>query len=430
MAKKKDQKTKSVNTKQSKSSEINPDLKSPEKTLKSRGTFWVNERENGKWRVLFQNWSGGKKQKPEQIPPAMYPELGLKPYPEMSVDEAKQAITDYNKIRKKDIKISQSQIRALKRIQEMKEYDKTIFPPQLVSEFVSRLRSRSEGKDRFKNRLVRNFEIVQEMCVELNLLPHDYEANLDKITAYFKDESRQYSVSYSEDILWVLNKWGHFYSRHRKTFFEPIGRLKNKTRKSIKSENIKKSGVRRESLPMTLELLKKLRGKIDMTKLEEVYKYNWVFISFVFGLRPSECDSVIKDKSILNINGITAIKAIQTKLSELEESEQIKRIPVICVEQEEALEYIKKGQAKRPSPKWIADYLKQSKTSPENYDLYCGRKGFVDFMLDKGQTLENISLWCGHKSVETSWKHYKDRNRIDFEDTDFTLEKYKKKKSG
>jgi hypothetical protein len=51
-------------------------------------------------------------------------------------------------------------------------------------------------------------------------------------------------------------------------------------------------------------------------------------------------------------------------------------------------------------------------------------------MLDKGQTLENISLWCGHKSVETSWKHYKDRNRIDFEDTDFTLEKYKKKKSG
>jgi hypothetical protein len=138
--------------------------------------------------------------------------------------------------------------------------------------------------------------------------------------------------------LWVLNKWGHFYSRHRKTFFEPIGRLKNKTRKSIKIENYKKDGVRRESLPMTLDLLKKLRSKIDTTKLEEVYKYNWVFISFVFGLRPSECDSVIKDKSILNINGITAIKAIQTKLSDLEESEQIKRIPVICVEQEEALE--------------------------------------------------------------------------------------------
>lgn len=99
MAKRKDPKTKSVNTKKSKSSEINPELNSPEKTLKSRGTFWVNERQNGKWRVLFQNWSGGKKQKPEQIPPAMYPELGLTS--EMSPSEAKQAITEYNLIRKK-----------------------------------------------------------------------------------------------------------------------------------------------------------------------------------------------------------------------------------------------------------------------------------------------------------------------------------------
>lgn len=306
MAKRKDQKTKSAKTKKSKSSEINPNLKSPVETKKSRGTFWVNERENGKWRVLFQNWSNGKKEKTETIPKSMYPEMGLTP--EMSASEAKQEIAVYNKIRKKDICITQSQIRALKRLQEMKEYDKTIFPPQMVAEFVSRLQSRSEGQPKFKLRLIRNFEIVQEMCFELNLLPHAYDENLDRIIGYFKDEKRRYSASYAEDIIWVLNKWGHFYSRHRKTFFEPIDRLRGKTRASIKVENSKKKGVRRESLRMTTETLKQLKLKIDSTKLEEIYKYNWVLISFVFGLRPSECDAVIKEKSIIDIKGM-AIRA-------------------------------------------------------------------------------------------------------------------------
>lgn len=425
MANKKDQKTKSAKKKKSKSSEINPNLKSPEKTKKSRGTFWVNERQNGKWRVLFQNWSGGKKQKPEQIPPAMYPELGLTS--EMSPSEAKQAITEYNLIRKKDIRITQSQIRALKRLDEIAQYNKVIFPPDMVKEFVNRLLSASDGKPRFKKRLLRNFQIVQQMAVELNILPHDYEANLDKITNYFKDENRKYSVSYCKDIIWVLNRWGHFYSRKRRTFFEPIGKLRIKTQNAISTIQKEKSGVRKESLPMTSDLLKTLRSKIDTNKLEELQKYNWVFISFVFGLRPSECDSAIKEKSITEINGIQTLKIIQTKLTVVDEKEREKRIPVICEEQAEALEYIKKGQAKRPTPKWVAKYLKKSETSNETFDLYCGRKGFTDFMLDKGQSLENISIWCGHKNIETSWKYYKDRNRLDFEPTDFTLKKYKKK---
>ena len=418
-------KTKSVENKKSKSSEINPNLKSPEKTKKSRGSFWVNERENGKWRVLFQNWSGGVRQKPEQIPPAMYPEMGLTE--QMSLSEARRAISEYNLIRKKDIRITQSQIKALKRFEELKKYDKTLFPPQMVEEFVNRLMSASDGKPRFKKRLVRNFQIVQEMVVSLNLLPQDYEPNLDKIISYFKEETRKYSVSYSKDIIWVLNRWGQFYSRQRRTFFEPIGKLRTKTQNAISSVQKEKGGVRKPSFPMTAELLKTLRSKINTDKLEEIQKYNWIFIAFVFGLRPSECDSAIKEKSIVEVNGITTLKIIQTKLTVVDEDEREKRIPVICEEQAEALDYIKKGQAKRPTPKWLAKYLKKSETSKEVFDLYCGRKGFIDFMLAKGQSLENISVWCGHKNIETSWRYYKDRNRIDFEPTDFTNKNYKKK---
>ncbi len=56
MAKKK----KSVKIKNEKTQEINPNLNSPAKTKKSRGYFWLNERDNGKWRLLFQNWSNGE----------------------------------------------------------------------------------------------------------------------------------------------------------------------------------------------------------------------------------------------------------------------------------------------------------------------------------------------------------------------------------
>lgn len=58
--------------------------------------------------------------------------------------------------------------------------------------------------------------------------------------------------------------------------------------------------------------------------------------------------------------------------------------------------------------------------------LYCGRKGFTDFKISKGQTLENVSLYLGHKNIQTTWKFYKDRKRVDFNPTEFTQIQYKK----
>jgi len=423
MAKKKDQKTKSVKKEKSK----NYQTRTPEKTLRSKGCFYSHKREKAdgsiSWRVVFESWRDGKPKK-EIVPKSMYPDLGVKP--EMTHAQVKQALKEYNQIRKREIKIDHSQIKALKRFEELKSYNKTFFPPVYVEEFLNRLMSSSDGKPRFKKRLVRNFQIVQEMVVELNLLPHDYEPNLDRFISYFKE--KKYSVSYTKDVLWVLNKWGHFYSRKRQSFFEPIGRLRTKTQNAISSNQKEKNGVRKISQPMTAELLKKLRMKINTDKLEELHKYNWSFISFVFGLRPSECDSALKEKRIETINGVPTLVIVQTKLTVVDESEKEKRIPVICQEQAEALEYIKKGQAKRPTPKWLAEHLKSNSTLSEVFDLYCGRKGFTDFMISKGQSLENISMFLGHKNIQTSWKFYKDRKRVDFDPTDFTDEHYPKNK--
>ena len=121
--------------------------------------------------------------------------------------------------------------------------------------------------------------------------------------------------------------------------------------------------------------------------------------------------------------------AIQTKLTVVEEIEREKRIPVICSEQQEALEYIKKGQATRPDPKWIAECLNLKDKPLETYDLYCGRKGFTDFIISKGQSLENASIFLGHKNIQTTWKFYKNRRRVDFDHNDFTVSEYSKKKT-
>lgn len=356
-------KTKSVKKEKS----VNYQTKTPEKTLRSKGTFFLSKREraNGtiRWRILFDSWKDGKKNT-QQIPESLYADLGIKL--DMTYEQVKQALHDYNKIRRKEIKVDHSQIKALRRFEEMKSFDKTYFPPSYVEEFLNRLLSASDGKPRFKKRLVRNFKIVQEMIVLLNILPHDYESSLDRFVSFFKE--RKYSVSYSKDVIWVLNKWGHFYSRKRHTFFEPIGEMRAKTQNAISSIQKEKNGVRKSSKAMTPEVLKKLRSKINTDKLEELHKYNWIFISFVFGLRPSECDSALKEKKIETINGVPTLVIFQTKLTTIDEQEKIKRIPVICEEQAEALEYIKRGQAKRPTPTWLTEHLKKMKLS-SNADL-------------------------------------------------------------
>ena len=135
-------------------------------------------------------------------------------------------------------------------------------------------------------------------------------------------------------------------------------------------------------------------------------------------------------------------------MTTVDEDEKIKRIPIICEEQADAIELIKKGQAKRPTPKWLAEHFKENKLSSDTeqtddelreeikklsgevFDLYCGCKGFTNFMISKGQSLENISMLLGHKNIQTSWKFYKDLKRVDFDPTDFTVKNYKKKPTG
>ena len=410
-------------------------FKSPKETLRSKGSFYVRKSRTTKddgsscWTLYLETYQDGKPNQ-QRIHGNLYYKFGLKS--EMHIDQARSAIKDYNRIRKAELKVDYDEAKAVWRNEKRKEINKIIFPPNLVEEFETRLLSSSDGKKKFKQRIIRCFEIVQKMTGEYyKLLPHDYESSVDLFANYFKKQ--QYSVSYSKDILWVLSKWGSFYSRKTNKFYQPFGKLKTTTQNAISEAREDKVSVRRESKPMTEALIKQMGEKIKSrpyVEAEEVHKLNWLKCSFYFGLRPSECDAVLekREKAIEKKDGIEILVAIQTKLTVVNKDEREKRIPVICPQQEEALEYIKNGQAKRPNPKWVSKNLEGLKEPTDHYDLYSGRKGFTDFMLEEkiGQSLENISLYLGHKSISTTWKTYKNRRKVDFKPTEFT----KLKKTG
>lgn len=69
---------------------------------------------------MFESWKDGKK-KQTQISPAMFAELGLTPT--MTVAQARAEIKKYNKIRKSSLKITASQVGALRRVEQLKTID-------------------------------------------------------------------------------------------------------------------------------------------------------------------------------------------------------------------------------------------------------------------------------------------------------------------
>lgn len=101
--------------------------------------------------------------------------------------------------------------------------------------------------------------------------------------------------------------------------------------------------------------------------------------------------------------GRKIIWIFQTKIIALPLEDRWKPIPLLFEEQEFALQIIKSKSFKRPLIKTMRKYF------GKGIDLYGGRKGFVDLMLSKGQSLENISIWMGHSTLDRTWRSYKNK---------------------
>ena len=215
---------------------------------------------------------------------------------------------------------------------------------------------------------------------------------------------KNYSISYVKKVLSIANLWGYFICKKLGKAFLQIRHPRGYERQRI-VDNFFDQNKSKKSKHLTPEKLSSARSEFS------IENFNWLYLSVWFGLRPKEIDNIQNDKLWRVETLQTGIKVLwlyQTKLVAIPKDERWKGIPIIHDEQKFALKILLSKNHKRPHHQKMKSILGHS------YQLYGGRKGFVDLMLQRGHQLEAISQWLGQSTIGRTWRDYKDRRDILF----------------
>lgn len=315
--------------------------------------------------------------------------------------------------------------KAKARVNDAAVVKSAFLPDDLVQEFYQYL------VDRFAHpktgELPDNYDSfwrgTQALIAEVQLEPWNYSMYPNKIYSYAV--RHQYSPSWFKKILKFVNLWGFFVCNKRNKPFLAVPPLQGKWRDLVNESylEVKKDGA--ESYPLTFEILYSIPYTEDDSETEKMKGRFWryAFTTLAMGLRPSELDRILTDKKARfheitkpDKNGVRFLRIYQAKLINLEPSKRWKSIPILYPEQEQALEYIKIKNFKRPLTKTIHNFI------GSNFNNYAGRKGFMDWLLSMGQRFENISMYLGHTSLDRSLRSYKQKGVV-YYDLPVTLKK-------
>lgn len=217
---------------------------------------------------------------------------------------------------------------------------------------------------------------------------------------------RKYSPDYCNRLIRVLNSWGYFYAIKLGRAWRSIPRVKGQVLKSVLTAYYTKDRTF-VTVPATLTTLATLKQKV-LPPL-----YNWCVIAFWFGLRPHEVDMLLKPSLSWRIDTTDARFPIlfinQSKLvSEgIEINKAWKAIPAVEAGQIEALQLIREGKFRRPSPLWFRKHL-----NGETARSF--RKGFNIYFRSLGYLKEDRQKWMGHQSGDMIDAHYEDNLQVSF----------------
>jgi integrase len=240
------------------------------------------------------------------------------------------------------------------------------------------------------------------MIVHLKIDPMEWFERRYEVYDYFYQQS--FSISYVKKILSIANLWGYYICKKLGKPFLPIKNPRGYERQRI-VDNFFDQNKSKKSKPLKPEKLNSVIGKFSNEN------FNWLYLSIWFGLRPKEIDNT-KNDELWRIEtlqtGLKVLWLYQTKLVAIPKEERWKGIPIIHDEQKFALKILESKNFKRPHHQKMKEILGQS------FQLYGGRKGFVDLMLQRGHRLEAISQWMGHTTLGRTWRDYKDRRDIIF----------------
>jgi hypothetical protein len=334
------------------------------------------------WKVQYQTYKGGRRAK--DITEVDYLRLGI--HSRMDIEEVRTSIRQLNS----QLELKRLQERRLAIGSRLKEEDlksNAFLPDALRQEFEDNFIDVSTKK-------VSHWRTAKKLIIEISLAPHDWEYYRGRWYSLFKKKG--YSYDYIQKLTLILNRWGKFIAYKQKSFFEPIPMARGMEKQRI--VDARPSEVTKESLPLTPKLLEGIREQLK----EE--QWAWLYISLWFGLRPSEVDGLQGlHKYRLEDN---VLWVYQTKLAGIAAKDRWKPIPIKYPEQQKALQLIQSEKYSRPLNKTLKKLL------DGQYTCYAGRKGFTDLMLEKGSSLEAISQWLGHRSINRTWKNYKDKKKV------------------
>lgn len=336
------------------------------------------------WKVQYQTYKGGRRAK--DIREDDYQRIGL--HSRMDYNEAQQTCKKLNA--QETLKtLQEKRTRISERIREDDLILNAFLPTPLLDEFEQ---SFIDTKTK-----VSHWRTAKKLMVEIKLDVSDW--NFHRLKWFKLFGLNSFSLDYVQKLTHTLNKWGKFVSYKQRTFFEPIPTPTGIDRQRI-IDAYEDIGLTKESQPISPDQL------VARTELTDLAR-NWITLSIWFGLRPSEVDSLLKPSSPktwkLEDN---VIWIYQSKLSGVSSKDRWKPIPIKYEEQLACLVIINSGNFKRPLNKTLKKYFNSQTT------CYAGRKGFVDLMLSKGNSLEAISMWLGHKSLDRTWQNYKDKKIV------------------
>lgn len=242
--------------------------------------------------------------------------------------------------------------------------------------------------------------------IAMKLSTEHFAAHKKQIFRYFSTHPRQYSSDYVRKLTGLMNLYGTFCARLTGKYYEPIPAPRGSEKEMINDAYRKSSRYRGKSDPLETDVLATLATTMPREH------YNWLFVTVWFGLRPIEASMVMTDRirrywRIEEHGDMTFLVVYQSKLTALPEPDRWKYIPVKYAEQHLALAMIIEGGAKAPLVKTI-----QAKTNNYNLNLYGGRNGFTDLMLDLGEDLVAASEWMGHQTIERTWTKYKNKRKV------------------
>ncbi len=356
-----------------------------------------------KWIVTQAEWASGQNKVVERkLTETVLSDLGFSV--NMTPAQAQAHAKKLNALDAIKRKEQTSKVRASERLHDLALIENSIIPVELSELFVAHMSENWFGGEYNLRKQVQHWAKVQAIITKLNVQPHEYFKRKNEF--YKEFESLRMSKSYIEKILKVINMWGEYYAEQTKSFFKKLP-----SPRGIVLEKIKESSMATGlgARPMTLEILDYMKNKMPSGQWEYIRATLWL------GLRPSELDAIIENRAknlkTESQRGTKIVGIYQAKLTGVSKDMRWKHIPLIHPEQMAALKDINSEVVIKPLVKTIRNYAPSDAT---NLGLYSGRKGFTDLMLELGQSLEDISQWMGHASVERTWRHYKNKRRVNF----------------